>query len=76
MKEKIREIMSIIFECEPSEVREDVAFGAVEMWDSLAHMRLVTALEEEFGVAFSDEEVLEAISLPLIELILERKGVA
>ena len=68
--------MSIIFECEPFEVRDDAAFGALEVWDSLNHMKLVTALEEEFGVAFSDEEVLEAISLPLIELILERKGIA
>ena len=66
--------MSIIFECELSEVRDDATFGVLEFWDSLAHMKLVTALEEEFGVAFSDDEVLEAISLPLIELILERKG--
>ena len=29
----------------------------VEQWDSLKHMHLVMALEEEFGVEFDDDEV-------------------
>ena len=29
----------------------------VEQWDSLRHMHLVLALEEEFGIEFDDAEV-------------------
>lgn len=29
----------------------------LEQWDSLKHMHLVLALEEEFGIEFDDDEV-------------------
>ena len=29
----------------------------VEQWDSLKHMHLMLALEEEFGIEFDDEEL-------------------
>ena len=73
MKNQIREIMSIVFGCETSDIEDGISFGSFEYWDSLAHMKLIAALEEEFEITFSDEELLEAISLALIELILERK---
>ena len=42
-------------------------------WDSLNHMNLIVALEEEFDVTFDEEEINEMISLELIELILKQK---
>ena len=38
----------------------------IKRWDSLRHMNLVLALEEEFGVSFNDEELVELLTVGLI----------
>ena len=35
-----------------------LAFGEHPHWDSLGHMSLVTALEENFGVTLSEDDVM------------------
>jgi acyl carrier protein len=46
----------------------------VEQWDSLRHMNLVVALEEEFRVRFTDQQIDELLSLRLILLTLKELG--
>lgn len=41
-------------------------------WDSLAHLRLLMAIEEEFGVSFSPDEVDELDSVARLGDALER----
>jgi acyl carrier protein len=38
----------------------------VEKWDSLNHMSLVLALEEEFGVQFTDDQIMQLLSVDAI----------
>lgn len=35
---------------------DDLSARDVESWDSLAHINLMFAVEEEFGLQFSDEQ--------------------
>jgi len=41
-------------------------------WDSLAHLRLLMAVEEEFGVSFSPDEIPELDSVRRIGDAVER----
>jgi acyl carrier protein len=41
-------------------------------WDSLAHLRLLMAVEEEFGVSFSPDQIAELDSVELIGDAIER----
>ena len=41
-------------------------------WDSLAHLRLLMAVEEEYGVSFSPDEIDELDSVERIGEVLER----
>ena len=75
MKERIKNIMSIVFEEDLQNLKDDSSPDSLEKWDSLNHMNLVTALEEEFKVKFNDEEISEMLNLKLIELILKNKGI-
>jgi acyl carrier protein len=43
-------------------------------WDSMGHFRLVTELEAQYGVAFSDEEVVGMLTVGQIRACLERHG--
>jgi acyl carrier protein len=46
----------------------------VLQWDSLSHLNLVLALESEFGVTLTDDDVMEMLSVSLIEAILTERG--
>jgi acyl carrier protein len=48
------------------QVNEGSNFENIETWDSLRHMTLVFALEEEFGIQFGDEQIMEIVSVQLI----------
>ena len=62
MEERVREVMAAILGLEEDEIEDDTSLNTVESWDSLKHMNLILALEEEFDVEFSDDQVVELTS--------------
>ncbi len=56
---------------EPTFVPDDARIGSFERWDSLAHMRLVLALEQLVGRELDPDEVVEIESLEDVRVILE-----
>lgn len=51
-------------------------FADEAAWDSIAHMALITALEEEFGILFDTDEILGFESFENGKKILAKHGVA
>lgn len=70
IKNRILNVMSIIFAIPIEELNENSSTDSIESWDSLKHMNLVIALEEEFNICIPDEEVGNIISYKLIEMII------
>lgn len=52
-----------------------LAYGECPEWDSLAHMALVAALEESFGLMLDTEEIIAMSSVAEIRRILGVHGV-
>lgn len=73
MKDRAVEIVSQIMNVPIEQLDDDSSPDTVENWDSLKHMNLILALEEEFAIAFSDDEVVEMLSVRRIVEILEKK---
>lgn len=73
MREKIKQIMSAVFDVPVEDIRENSSPDTIEKWDSLNHLNLVVSLEEEFSIRFSDEEILEMLDFQLIDLIIHEK---
>jgi acyl carrier protein len=48
----------------------------VPTWDSLQHLNLVLALEQEFRIQFTPEEVEQLLSVEVAAAVLEEKRVA
>ena len=69
-QEKIKNIMSIVFEVPYEEITETSSKDTIEYWDSLRHLNLIMALEEEFDIKIPDDEVDNLVNLKLIELII------
>ena len=66
MRAKVVSIVSQVLGVEPAEITDQTSPKEVETWDSLRHMDLVLALEEEFGIRFSDEQILELLNVGTI----------
>jgi len=62
--------MSAVFEIPVESIADDASSDNIENWDSLRHLNLILALEEEFGVSIPDEEVGNLINYKLIKLII------
>ena len=45
---RIRDVMSAVFEISADQIDDYSSMDSSESWDSLRHMNLVIALEEEF----------------------------
>jgi acyl carrier protein len=67
---KIKQVMSAVFEVPLETIDDDASSDNIENWDSLRHLNLILALEEEFGVSIPDEEVGNLINYKLIELVI------
>ena len=63
--------MATMLNVEASVVDADCSIDNTPNWDSLRHMNLVLALEEEFGVVIPDEDAGNITSYKLIKLVLE-----
>lgn len=56
---RIREVMAEILEVELGEIGEELGRDDFPRWDSMNHLRIVSALEEAFGIRFTMKEVGE-----------------
>jgi acyl carrier protein len=54
---------------------DDLRYRGVEKWDSLAHMSLVAALEDEFDVMLDTDDVIDLSSFGKAREILGKFGV-
>ncbi|BBL71327.1 acyl carrier protein [Methylogaea oryzae] len=68
--------MGDVFGIDPADISQDASPGRIDQWDSLHHMNLVLALEDEFAVRFPEDRIEHLISFELIVLTLKELGVS
>ncbi len=68
-----RAVMARVFQVAPEDITSGTSRETLSNWDSLKHMTLILALEEEFGVEFSDKEIVDLKSLQLLLDVLRNK---
>jgi acyl carrier protein len=57
--------------CSLAEIGADASIETMPVWDSLAHMRIVLALEDKLGRELGPEEIIAIVSLADIARILD-----
>ena len=57
MNHKLAEVVADILEVRLADVTRETVRDGHPTWDSFNHLRLMTAIEETFGVQFSMEEI-------------------
>lgn len=67
---RILKVMSLVFEVPIESLNEDSSSDSIGSWDSLNHLNLIIALEEEFNIEIPDEEVGNLMNFKLIKLVI------
>ena len=73
IENRIKLVMSKILEVSIKEIDRNAEPHKFDNWDSLNHLNLIIALEEEFDINFSDDELSELLNFKLILSIIENK---
>ena len=75
IKIKVIDVISNVFNIEKSKINQKMDSDNMDGWDSLKHMNLIIALEEEFNINFQDFEIIQINSFKkIIEVITGRQN--
>jgi acyl carrier protein len=75
MNSRIRRVFREVFNDGQMEIWDSMSARDIAGWDSLAQVKLLIGLEEEFGVKFSTREVTQLDSVAKIKEALSQKVV-
>lgn len=68
---KLNEIFQEVFDDEEIEVTETTTSDDIEDWDSLEHINLIAAIEQEFDIKFTMAQVVEMKDVgEMVDIIL------
>ena len=74
--ETLREVIALTFDVPAATIGPETGQADCPKWDSLAHLNLMLALEDAFGLRLSVDEIKSLTSVPAILAHLEAAGVA
>jgi acyl carrier protein len=55
---------------------DQLEYRSIEKWDSLGHMALIAALEDEFEVMIDTDDVIDMSSFTKAQQILAKNGIS
>lgn len=73
-REQARTLLADAINADATSVPDDARLGFLEQWDSLAHLRLILALETRIGRTLDPDEVVRIESLDDVAALLNQKS--
>ena len=71
IENKIKNLMSAVFEVRSHDINNESSPDNIDSWDSIKHMNLVFAIEEEFNIKLTDDNIIELINMKnIMEMVL------
>ena len=75
MPDRLINVFADELDVDASELSDESSAQTVDEWDSLAAMRLVSAIEEEFLIRLSTADIIKMDSIGRARIVLKEKGV-
>ena len=72
MNDDVKELISEVFGIDEDDVTLELSQQTLDNWDSMNHLKLVTAVEEEFDVSLTMDDIEEITSIAKLIDILEK----
>jgi len=70
VNERIKDTMAAVFNMPVKKISNASSRDNIKNWDSIKHLQLILALEEEFNVTIESEHAAEMLNYSLIQNII------
>ncbi len=70
--ERLNDILAKTFKISPGEAEKDLTMPEVAGWDSLTHMDLIVAIEQEFNIQLSGDDIADMLSFEAIRQTVKK----
>ncbi len=74
--EKYKKIFIKSLSIDENKFNEDIKYNEIDEWDSIGHMTLVSAIEEEFKITLETDDIVDFSSFQKGKEILSKYKVA
>lgn len=72
-KERLQEVFREVFDDEELEINNETTADDIEEWDSLTHIQLIVAVENEFSIKFSMVETIKLKNVGEFISLIDKK---
>ena len=69
---KVKYIISTVLEVKLTDINDNLQQSELASWDSMKHLILISALEDEFKITLSDDEVIKMSNYNSIITIIRK----
>ena len=73
VRQRVEDVVASVLGISRAQIDDDTSPDTVPAWDSMHHLQLVLALEEEFGAQFLVEEIEAMQRVGVIVALLEER---
>ncbi len=73
ISERLKGVILRELKLDRAELRDDTVASEVPGWDSLSHVRILTAVEKEFGIQIRPLEVIRLKNVGNLQALVDRK---
>ena len=75
-EDQVVAVFARVLGIDAAQVADELRYNTIPQWDSIAHMSVVAALEEAFGVMIDMDDVIDMSSVGKAREILRKHGAA
>ncbi len=69
---RLKDFLAGQFKVDKDSISEDLSFGDLPQWDSLGHMSLMAAIEDQFGVEVNADAIADLVNYKAILGFLQK----
>lgn len=73
IEQNLKALLAKIMQVAADAIDDKASTATLANWDSLRHMKLIVALEEEYALAFDEEQIVEMTAYPKIVAIVRQE---
>lgn len=70
---KLKLLISKILKVKPNQIKNNSGLGQLSNWDSISHLKILLAIEQEFKISFDDKEIISIINYRNIKNLIKKK---
>ncbi len=74
MEEKLDNILMDVLGLKKEEICNEISPNHLDTWDSMNNMKLITAIEAEFSIEFTMDEIEKMINIGCIRDMLKKSS--